>query len=438
MRAALATAAAVLASMPLATRHARAKTDAATLSPGAYVAVLGDCAACHTARGGAALAGGLPIHTPLGTMYSTNITPDHRTGIGDWSEADFVRLMRHGVRKDGATVYPSMPYPSYARMSDADLHALYVWLRTGVTPVAQEDRPSDISWPFSMRWPLQLWRAAFVPDIRPAGDEQPDPVARGKYIVEGPGHCGACHTQRSWSLAERALRSEDGGDFLAGGGAIDGWIAPSLRDGGPASLAGWSEDDLVAFLRTGRNDHGATLGAMNDVIVHSTSRMTDRDLHSIARYLKTLRSDDIADYRYDPTVSNALYRGDLASEGARIYVDRCAACHRTDGRGYPGVFPPLAGNPLLQSGNALSAIHIVMDGGRLPALGTAPSSFVMAGGRDVLDDRQIAAVVTFIQRSWGNHGAPATQREVKALRREAPSDLSVLAPTISPEAKHAD
>ncbi|MDR3529218.1 MAG: cytochrome c [Rhodopila sp.] len=414
---------------PPAIAQNRDGADPALVAQGEYIARAGDCVACHTAPGGKPFAGGLPMETPIGTIYSTNITPDPKTGIGGWSYDDFARLMRTGVTKDNGTVYPAMPYPSYARMNDADMKALYAYFMHGVQPVEAENRASDIPWPLSMRWPLTFWRWTFAPNVAAAQRATPavedsataDKIARGAYLVEGAGHCGACHTPRGLGMQERALTKADGDLYLSGGGPIDGWLAPSLRNEPDVGLGSWSEDDIVAFLKTGRNSRTATFGAMNDVVVHSMEYLSDPDLHSIAAYLKSLppRDGNIQPYTYNDTISKALFNGDASVRGAQVYVDRCAACHRTDGKGYNRVFPALAGNPALQSGDPTSAIHIVLSGSRMPATMTAPSAFVMAPYADILTDQSIADVVSFIQTSWGNRGQPATAEQVAAMRKSA-------------------
>ena len=180
------------------------QADEALVRQGEYLARAGDCVACHTAKGGKPFAGGLPMETPIGTVYSNNITPD-ASGIGQYSFADFDRAVRQGIAKDGSTLYPAMPYPSYARVSDDDMQALYAYFMQGVEPVAQPNKPTDIPWPLSMRWPLSIWRGLFAPEVKawqaPVGA---DPVvSRGAYLVEGLGHCGACHTPRSWPAVGR-------------------------------------------------------------------------------------------------------------------------------------------------------------------------------------------------------------------------------------------
>jgi mono/diheme cytochrome c family protein len=416
----------VLVAMAALTAASVARADQAAdqmlIKQGEYVARTGDCIACHTDRGGEPFAGGLPLQTPIGTVYTTNITPDNDTGIRGWSYDDFVQLIRRGIHKMGYTVYPAMPYPSFSRMRDDDLKSLYAYLMLGVAPVRQANRPPDIIWPLSMRWPLTVWRWLFAPTPQPF---QPPPgadtrIARGAYLVEVPGHCGACHTPRSFTMQEKALSSGDGKFYLSGGGAVDGWIPPSLRNEHGGGLAGWSESDIVHLLKTARNPESATFGGMNDVVVHSTQHLIDDDLAGIAAYLKTLSPNhDAAPYAYDDAVAKALFNGDAPTHGAQVYVDRCAGCHHTDGRGSGRVIPALAGNPLLQSADPTSAINIVLSGSTLPATRTAPSAFTMAPYAWLLTDQDVADVVSFIQTSWGNAGASTTSSKVTALRRPA-------------------
>lgn len=390
---------------------------------GAYLARIGDCVACHTAKNGVPFAGGLAIGSPLGTIYSTNITPDKRTGIGDWKFDDFARLMRHGETKAGYVVYPAMPYPSYSRMTEEDLRALYAYLMEAVPAAHQPNRENGISWPLSMRWPLKAWRAMFAPNPEPAKAARGASVklARGAYIVEGLGHCGACHTPRAITLQEKALTDREGNAFLSGGGAIDGWIAPSLRNEHADGLGSWSEQEIVEFLRTGRTERTASFGAMNDVIVDSMQYLTDEDLKSIAAYLKSLKpaKTNVLPFAYDSKTGIALYHGRADSDGARIYLDRCAACHRSNGTGYGKAFPALAGNAVLQTKNPTSAIHIVLSGSAQPGTAVAPSSLTMAPYEKLLSDQEVARVVTFIQTSWGNQGGPASAAQVAELRKTA-------------------
>lgn len=403
------------ASLPLMA----AESSDPLVKQGEYLARAGDCVACHTAKGGKPFAGGLGMETPIGTVYSTNITPD-ATGIGSYSFDDFDKAVRHGIGKSGSTLYPAMPFPSYASVSDDDMKALYAYFMHGVEPVAQANKDTDIPWPLSMRWPLAIWRGMFAPKVQPipapAGSDAV--VSRGAYLVEGLGHCGACHTPRAITLQEKALNPADGSQFLAGSAPLEGWIAKSLRGDHKDGLGSWSEDELVQFLKTGRSDRTAVFGGMSDVVEHSMQYMSEADLTAIARYLKTLPASDPNDkpHVYDPKAGDALWKGDDSQRGASVYIDNCAACHRTDGHGYTRVFPALAGNPVLQGNDPTSLIHVVLAGGTLPATQTAPSTFTMPAFAWRLSDQEVADVVSFIRGSWGNQGAPVSAADVAKLR----------------------
>ncbi|MFF7709192.1 c-type cytochrome [Pseudomonas sp. NPDC007930] len=398
-----------------------AGADPALILKGQYAARAGDCVACHTAKGGQPFAGGLPMETPIGTLYSTNITPD-ASGIGGYSFEDFDNAVRHGIRRDGSTLYPAMPYPSYARVSDEDMHALYAYFMQGVAPVAQPNKSSDIPWPLSLRWPLAIWRKLYAPDVaawQPAPGADPV-VSRGAYLVEGLGHCGACHTPRALTLQEKALDPADGEQFLAGSAPLEGWIAKSLRGDHKDGLGSWSEAQLVQFMKTGRNERTAVFGGMSDVVEHSLQYLSDADLTAIARYLKTLPpvAPQATPQVYDPQVADALWKGDDRKPGAALYLDNCAACHRTDGHGYAGAFPALAGNPVLQGADATSLIHVVLAGGTVPATHTAPSTFSMPAFGWRLNDQQVADVVNFIRSSWGNAAGAVSAADVAKLRSD--------------------
>ncbi|WP_085713022.1 MULTISPECIES: cytochrome c [unclassified Pseudomonas] len=397
-----------------------AEVDQSLIKKGEYLARAGDCVACHTAKDGKPFAGGLPMETPIGTIYSTNITPDN-TGLGGYGFEEFDQAVRHGVAKNGSTLYPAMPYPSYARVSQDDMQALYAYFMHGVEPVAQENKASDIPWPLSMRWPLMGWRWLFAPkveDYKPASDDAV--ISRGAYLVEGLGHCGACHTPRALTMQEKSLSAAEGSSFLSGSAPLEGWIAKSLRGDHKDGLGSWSEEQLVQFLKTGRSDRSAVFGGMSDVVTHSMQYMTDADLTAIARYLKSLPANDSADqpHQYDEKAAKTLWNGDDSQRGASVYIDNCAACHRTDGHGYTRVFPALAGNPVLQSEDPTSLIHIVLKGGTLPATHTAPSTFTMPGFAWRLSDQEVADVVSFIRESWGNKGSAVTAKDVAKLRTD--------------------
>lgn len=389
---------------------------------GEYLARVGDCVACHTSKGGTPFAGGLPMATPIGTIYSTNITPDKKHGIGEYSFEDFDKAVRHGVAKNGDTLYPAMPYPSYAVVTEPDMRALYAYFMQGVKPVAQANKDSDIPWPLSMRWPLSIWRGMFAPDVQdftPAQGEDAV-LARGRYLVEGLGHCGACHTPRSITMQEKALNNDEGEVYLSGSAPIDGWIATNLRGDYKDGLGSWSEQDLTEFLRTGRNDRTAVFGGMTDVVEHSLQYLTPEDATAIARYLKSLPANDKdkKPFKEDKTVANALWKGDDSKTGAALYVDNCAACHRTDGSGYTRFFPELRGNPVVMTDDATSLIHVVLTGNTLPGVQGAPSSITMPAFGWRLNDQQVADVVNFIRTNWGNKAPEITAKDVAKVRED--------------------
>jgi mono/diheme cytochrome c family protein len=390
---------------------------------GEYLARVGDCVACHTASGGKPFAGGLPIESPVGTIYSTNITPDAATGIGRYTYEDFELAVRHGISKQGYTLYPAMPYPSYARVNDDDLHALYAYFMHGVAPVSRPNHAEGIKWPLSMRWPLTAWRWVFAPKVAaftPALGTDPV-IARGAYLVEGLAHCSACHTPRGIGMQELALTAQQGPAFLSGGAPIDSWIATDLRGDATTGLGQWSEADLAVFLKSGSTEHTAAFGGMTDVVQHSTQYMTDEDRTAIAKYIKSLPGmKGEAHPSYDATVSTALHSGDTTRPGAETYLNSCAACHRSDGKGYASVFPGLALNPVVTGGNATSLIHIVLAGSSTPATQAAPAQFTMPPYGWRLSDTEVANVLTLLRSSWGNHAAPVTAAQVAKVRATIP------------------
>lgn len=391
------------------------------IAHGAYLAKLGDCAACHSVPGKAPFSGGLRMETPIGAIFTSNITPDRDHGIGNYSLADFDRALRHGVA-GGHTLYPAMPYSAYSITRPDDVAALYAYFKQGVAPAPVPNRDSEIPFPLSMRWPLTVWRWMYAPAPRafaapPGTDRQ---LARGAYLVQGLGHCGDCHTARGVGLQVRALGPADGAAYL-GGATIDGWHAPSLRNGGRATIGAWSESDIAQFLTSGANRHGSAFGSMSDVIVNSTAHMTDEDARAAARFLKSLPDAAGPGYRYDPATSVALRHGDAEARGARVYLDNCAACHRPDGKGYERVFPALAGNPVVAAAPADSLIRIVLTGAQTPRTAAAPAQFAMPAFAWRLSDQEVADVVTFIRTSWGNDASPVEGRAVGRLRDAAGS-----------------
>ena len=301
---------------------------------GEHVARQADCVACHSLPNAKPFAGGLEMGTPLGSIFATNITPDKQTGIGSYSLADFDRAVRQGVTPDGRRLYPAMPYPSYEKMTDDDIRALYAFFMNDVAPVNQPNQASHIPWPENMRWPLAMWNLVFT-----TGETYQQKTAenadwnRGAYLVQGAGHCGSCHTPRSLTMNEKAL-DESSPHFLAGA-LLDGWYAPSLRQDHNTGLGRWSEDDIFAFLKNGRNQHAVVFGSMAEAYNNSLAFMSDEDLRAISIYLKSLPGDPARDgtpwSRDAAPVSSVSLSERLKVPGAQTYASRCGFCHGVDG-----------------------------------------------------------------------------------------------------------
>ncbi|QWA30343.1 cytochrome c [Pseudomonas sp. RC3H12] len=386
--------------------------DAALVSRGEYVARLSDCVACHSVPGKAPFAGGLEMATPLGAIHATNITPDRDHGIGAYSLADFDRAVRQGVAAGGRRLYPAMPYPSYAKLSDDDVQALYAFFMKGVQPAAEANIPSSIPWPLNLRWPIALWNGLFAPTTAYAQKPDQDPLwNRGAYIVQGPGHCGSCHTPRGLAFNEKAL-DESGAPFLAGA-LLDGWYAPSLRQDHNTGLGRWSEAEIVQFLKTGRNRHAVVYGSMTEAFNNSTQFMSDDDLGAIARYLKALPGDprrDGAPWQYQATAAAP------DAPGAHTYATRCASCHGADGKGQAEWMPPLAGATSMLAAENASAINITLNGSQRIVAAGVPDAYRMPAFREQLSDREIAEVLSFARSAWGNQGGAVQAKAVGELR----------------------
>ncbi|GLK88482.1 c-type cytochrome [Pseudomonas turukhanskensis] len=387
--------------------------DAALIQRGEYVARASDCVACHSLPDSPAFAGGLKMATPLGAIYATNITPDVTAGIGGYSLADFDRAIRHGVAPEGRRLYPAMPYPSYAKLSDEDIRALYAFFMQGVSPVAAANKPSEIPWPLNVRWPIALWNTLFT---------QPEPFAqqttqdavwnRGAYLVQGAGHCGSCHTPRGLAFNEKAL-NDSGEQFLAGA-LLDGWYAPSLRNDPNTGLGRWSEADIAQFLKTGRNQHAVVFGSMTEAFNNSTQFLTDADLAAIARYLKSLPGDPQRDG--PPWQYQAAEASVFVSAGGHLYETRCASCHGLDGKGQAPWMPPLAGATSAMTAAAESAINISLNGSLRVVAAGVPDAYRMPAFREQLSDLEIAQVLSFVRATWGNQGGEVDAKAVATLR----------------------
>lgn len=403
-------------SSPKLTADKTKLSDPEFIEKGRYLAVLGDCVACHTSNNNVLFAGGNAIDSPIGEMFPPNITPDKKKGIGNYSLDDFDRAVRFGIRQDGVTLYPAMPYPSYARMSDEDITALYAYFMNGVKPEAVANKENTISWPLSIRWPVAIWRKVFAPEVKPFDAQKfsENLLARGAYIVEGPGHCGTCHTPRAATMQEKAL-DDSSAFFLAGGQIVDGWNALSLRNE-PSGLQNWSQDEIVELLLTGRTAKAVIIGKpMHDVIVHSSSLWTDEDRNAVAAYLKSLPAEKAA---VMPTQPVAADMRETNSEAAFLYRRGCSNCHGIEGQGKEHLFPALVGNNTVLAEDPTTIIRLTAHGYVVPPLNDEQMPMQMPGFAGTYSDKQIADVLTYVRQSWGNNATVVTEKQVSAITKE--------------------
>lgn len=370
------------------------------MSEGEYVAKSADCAACHTSPQGKDLTGGVRFATPVGEIYSTNITPDIQHGIGSYSFEEFDKAMRKGIARDGHALYPAMPYTSYVKMSTKDMRALYDYLMKEVQPQPVANRENDISWPMSMRWPLRVWNSVFLEDgeFIPQADKSAQ-WNRGAYLVQGAGHCGACHTPRGWAQQEKAVDEKDRA-FLSGG-ELDGWSAPSLRG------LKMSQPELVTLLKTGRNTHDAVSGPMGEVITNSTQFMTDDDLNSMAVYLLSLKAE--------PQPAPAK-KAVATQAGQQTFMRYCSTCHGVQGDGKAFAIPALAGNLTVNSEDPQTLLRVILYGARTPVTAEHMSN-TMPGYGWTLTDQQAADLTNTLRASWGNQAAEVTPGDVAKARK---------------------
>lgn len=388
----------------------------ALIAKGAYLASAGDCTACHTAKGEASFAGGLQIKSPMGVIYSSNITPDPDYGIGKYTEQQFADAVRKGVRADGSFLYPAMPYPDYQGISDDDIHALYTYFMKGVKPVAAAAPQTSLSFPFNQRWGIRFWNMVFSTDkpFTPVNNAPAD-VNRGKYLVETLGHCGSCHTPRGVAMQEKALNDADPA-FLSGS-ELNDWPVPSIR-----SPQGWTTQDIIDYLGTGRNSFASVGGEMSNVVEHSMQFMTPGDLKAIAAYLQSLPAAKGANnQRSDVAKSTAettqfLTTGKGLSPGQLLYLNNCEACHWTNGNGAKGIFPHLNGASIVLADNPTGLISTVLNGASTPSTKNAPSVLYMPGFAGRLSDQQVADLTTFVRQGWGNNAPAVTVDQVKKVR----------------------
>jgi mono/diheme cytochrome c family protein len=374
---------------------------------GAYLARVGNCMLCHTERGGAAYAGGRPLETPFGTVYSSNLTPDADTGIGKWSAAHFRRALHEGRSRDGRLLYPVFPYTHMTRVTEADADALFDYLRS-LPPVAKPDRQHRLRWPYGTQAALAVWRALYFRPEQQVEDTTHTPAwNRGAYLVQGLGHCGACHSARDALGGQR-----DSMDLSGGIIPMQNWYAPSLASPTEAGVADWEVDEIAKLLLAGTSARGTVLGPMAEVVLHSTQYLEPSDARAMAIYLKSLpQTPTDTDPREVPRAAASVLE-----RGGKVYADRCASCHGDKGEGISGAYPALAGNRAVTLGTTSNLVQIVLNGGFPPATRENPRPFGMPPFATTLSDADVAAVITFIRSSWKNRAAPVSELAVAQQR----------------------
>ncbi len=424
------------ATAPAETPPAPAAAASATpqdpaVQKGLYLATIGDCVSCHTRPGGEPFAGGLPLKTPFGTLYTANITPDKETGIGGWTEQQFARAMREGIDDDGDHLYPAFPYTAYTKVTDEDVQAIYAYLKT-LNAVKYTPPKDDMPFPFSQRGLMAIWNKLFLKEGPYTPDAAQSPEwNRGAYLVQGLGHCGACHTPRNLLGAEKADMALTGGvyqdeiadsvheqEIVKEDDIVRPWSAVDLTSS-PRGIGSWSVEEIALYLKTGHTDYAGAFGPMAKVINNSTKFLTDADAHAMAVYLKSLppKAQD-----FDKKVtSDQMQKGEIA------YTVRCGDCHLPTGLGIAKtpdadptkVSPPLLNNAIIQAPDPASLINVILYGAHEPVLND--KSWPKMPGFELdfglgMDDDTIAVLADYVRNSWGNQGSAVDPKQVAKQR----------------------
>ncbi|CFQ55073.1 putative cytochrome C [Yersinia frederiksenii] len=398
-----------------------ASADANLIARGEYLTKAADCVACHTTKDGKPFAGGLAFKTPMGTLYSPNITPDKATGIGSWTDEEFLRALHEGKGKNGENLYPAFPYTSYTLLKDDDVKAIKAYLFS-LPAVHQPNRENDMPFPFNQRWGLWFWNLVNFDGQRFEPDSSKDAQwNQGAYFVEALGHCGECHTPRNITMGMKDSKAYAGTE-------IDGWTAFNITSDPHAGIGGWSQEQIVQYLRSGHVDGKAqAAGPMAEVIENSTRHLTDSDLNAMAVYLRTLKPlnpDDETKSRSDwgqPATSVNTLRGmpftaDNNTEGARLYLGNCASCHSFTGEGVQdGYYPSLMKNSVVGASTPNNLINVILHG---VSRKTNDGEVFMPGFANTLTDEQVVSLSNYLLQQFGQPALNIKADDVKSLRGE--------------------
>jgi mono/diheme cytochrome c family protein len=390
-----------------------ALAQAGVVERGAYLARAADCFACHTTEGGKPYAGGLGFKLPFGTLYSTNITPDKETGIGNYSDQDFLNAVQRGIRPDGARLYPAMPFPSYTFMTDADALAIKAYLFS-LPPLRAAAPANTLTFPFNQRWSMIFWSALFNPDTR----FEPDPLKspewnRGAYLSEALAHCGECHTPRNLAFALNNRKK-------FAGAVTAGWRAFNISSDKATGVGAWSDDDLVSYLSIGHAaGHGTASGPMGEAVDHSLSQLANEDIRAMVAYLRTVPPTASTDLpatlapRAPPSHKDGATpdpRGKMVFEGA------CVGCHDWTGASPISPFATLTGAWAVNDPSAINVVQVVISGTKRR---TPPDAISMPAFGNAYSDVEIAALANYVTARFGSKGSHLTAKDVAELRKQA-------------------
>lgn len=385
-----------------AVASANQPTGAALIARGEYLARAGDCAACHTAPGGQPFAGGLAFRLPFGTIYAPNITPDRETGIGAWSDADFVRALHRGIGRNGENLYPAFPYPSYALLSTDDVLAIRAYLAT-LPPVHAAAPANTLSFPFDQRYLMRAWNLLYLPNHRWTPDAAKDAERnRGEYLVEALGHCGDCHTPRNIMMGLDQARKFAGTEQV-------GWFAYNLTGDSESGLGRWSDAALAQYLGTGHADgRGPASGPMAEVVEHSLRYLTADDIRAMVSYLRSVpaqRGGPAAAQPGVPAGGNPL--------GARIFAQACMGCHLPNGTGRQSAWAALQGSHTTADPSATNLVQVLVRGTRIE---TGQGLMFMHPFTGAYSDQELSSLANYVIAQFGFREGQVTPEQIKIAR----------------------
>lgn len=392
---------------------------------GEYLARAADCVSCHTTEGGEPFAGGLPFKTPMGTLYSTNITPDKETGIGKWNDEEFMRALREGKGKHGENLYPAMPYTSYTLITDEDVQLIKEFIFS-LPPVKRRDRRDEMTFPFNIRLGLSAWKLVNFDNRRfQPNEKMDDKWNRGAYLVEALGHCGECHTPRNIIMGMKA-------DERYAGAMLDGWHAFNITSDKAAGIGSWSQDDIVNYLRSGHAaGKGGAAGPMAEVIENSSRHLTEADLQAMAYYISIIEPKNpdketrgrttwgSIDQSVDTLRGKSFQAANV--DGARLYLGNCASCHRYSGAGTEdGYYPSLIKNSSIGAATTNNLIMVILNGVQRR---TNEGEIFMPAFASNLSDEEIAKLASHVLQQFGQPALKVADDDVKKLRHIADVEL---------------